>query len=177
MEVPHAYPAEVVARFLSLATEHRFDAEDERVLWDVLAATGHLSEDPANKAWMEFPTGESLLLLVLTDFLESRGVQHAPLSLSGLGLFSRPVHELMPLLGEVRGYLKEQADRWQRIVHRADRVYTQEQAEKAMALITPLISPEQWVGARARRDTADGGVGPAPGVSRHPDRSDRRRAA
>jgi hypothetical protein len=35
LELSHAYPAELIARFLTLAATHRLDTEDERLLWDV----------------------------------------------------------------------------------------------------------------------------------------------
>jgi hypothetical protein len=40
MELPQAYPAEIVARFLSLVAEHEFDPEDGQLFWDVLRAVG-----------------------------------------------------------------------------------------------------------------------------------------
>ena len=55
LELPHAYPAELIARFLTLAATHRLDTEDERLLWDVLTATGHLIDYEPIRPWMEFP--------------------------------------------------------------------------------------------------------------------------
>jgi hypothetical protein len=144
LEVSQSYPAEVVARFLALTSVHQFNAEDECLLWEVLQATGHLDQNDQVKPWQEFPTEESLLLLVLSDFLEAHGVQNIALALSGLGLFSRPVHNLMPLLSQVRAHLKEQADLWPRLVQRADRACSPDQIERAVALLSAVCPPEHW---------------------------------
>jgi hypothetical protein len=95
--------------------------------------------------WMDFPMGESLLLLTLTDFLERQGVQNVALSLSGLGLFSQAVHDLLPLLPEVRAFLKAQPKRWQRIIQRADRGCAQDQAEQAISLLKGMIPAARWI--------------------------------
>jgi hypothetical protein len=145
LELPHAYPAEMIARFLTLAAEHQLDADDERLLWDVLTVTSHLSDLDHVKPWMAFPTGESLTLLALTDLLDSCGVQNAALSLSGLGLFSRPVHDLMPILDQVRAHLKDKAHSWRHIVQQADQACTQDQAERAVSLLEAVIPPDQWM--------------------------------
>ncbi|MBI4331094.1 MAG: hypothetical protein HY673_07435 [Chloroflexi bacterium] len=144
LELSHAYPAEAIARFLALAAGHPFDAEDEQMLWEVLTATGHLLEEDPVRPWREFPTGEGLVLLVLTDFLEGHGAQNVALSLSGLGLFSRPVSDLMPFLGQVQAHLKEQANLWQQIVQRADRECPQGQAEQAVSLLKGVVPPNRW---------------------------------
>jgi hypothetical protein len=94
---------------------------------------------------MEFPLGESLLLLTLTDFLERQGVQNVALSLSGLGLFFQSVHNLLPLLPEVRTFLKVEPECWQRIVQQADRGCTQDQAEQAISLLKGVIPAAQWI--------------------------------
>lgn len=145
LELPHAYPAEVVARFLSVSTVHEFDAEDERLLWEVLLATGHVAQEDQLRPWREFPPHECIMLLVLSDFLEAHGVQNVTLSLSGLGLFSRPVHELLPLLNQVRASLKEECDVWPHLVQRMDQTCTQAQVAQAISLLTVMIPPAQWV--------------------------------
>jgi hypothetical protein len=145
LELPQAYPAEIVARFLSLVAEHQFDPEDGHLLWDVLMGSGHLSQMQLVSPWMEFQMGESLVLLTFTDFLERQGVQNVALSLSGLGLFSQSVHNLLPLLPDVRAFLKAQSDRWQRIIQRADRQCTQDQAEQAISLLKGVIPAAQWI--------------------------------
>jgi hypothetical protein len=152
LELPHAYPAELIARFLTLAATHRLDTEDERLLWDVLTATGHVLDYEPVRPWMGFPIGESLVLVALTEFLERHGVQNAALALSGLGLFSRPVQDLMPLLGQVCVHVKEQAQHWQHLIQRADREYTQEQAERAVSLLKSVRPPAQWL-TLMRHDT------------------------
>lgn len=126
LEVRHAYPAEVVSQFLALVAEHQFDNADECLLWEILTGIGYLLDSDLVRPWMEFPIGESLLLLVLTDFLESHGVQNVALSLSGLGLFSRLINDLLPLLSKVLAHLKERDPTWQRVVQRADRECSQE---------------------------------------------------
>jgi hypothetical protein len=101
---------------------------------------------------MEFPIGESLVLVALMEFLTRHGVQNAALALSGLGLFSRPVQDLMPLLDQVCAHVKEQAQHWQHLTQRADREYTQEQAERAVSLLKAVCPPEQWL-TLMRHDT------------------------
>jgi hypothetical protein len=152
LEVPQSYSAEVVARFLAPTSVHQFNAEDERLLWEVLQATGHLDQNNQVKPWQEFPTGECLLLLVLSDFLEAQGVQNVVLSLSGLGLFSRPVHDLMPLLSQVRVHLKEQTDLWPYLVQHADHACSLDQAERAVGLLSAVCLPERWI-SLVRDDT------------------------
>jgi hypothetical protein len=63
LDVPQAYPAEVVSRFLALVAEHRFDDADECLLWEILTGTGYLFDRDPVRPWMKFPIGESLLLL------------------------------------------------------------------------------------------------------------------
>jgi hypothetical protein len=145
LELPQAYPAEIVVRFLSIVAEHEIDSEDGHLLWEVLMGSGHLSQKHLVSPWMEFPMGESLLLLTLTDFLEGHGVQNVALSLSGLGLFSQSVHDLLPLLPEVRTFLKAQPERWQRIIQRADRGCAQDQAEQAISLLKGVIPAARWI--------------------------------
>ena len=89
--------------------------------------------------------GESLLLLTFTDFFEGQGVQNVALSLSGLGLFSQSVHDLLPLLPEVRAFLKAQPERWRRIIQRSDRQCAQDQAEQAISLLKRVVPAEQWI--------------------------------
>jgi hypothetical protein len=101
---------------------------------------------------MEFPIGESLVLVALTEFLERYGVQNAALALSGLGLFSRPVQDLVPLLDQVCVHVKEQAQYWQHLIQRADREYTQAQAERAVSLLKSVCPPAQWL-TLMRHDT------------------------
>jgi PglZ domain len=145
LELPQAYPAEIVARFLSLVAEHEFDPEDGQLFWDVLMGSGYLSQRHLFSPWMKFPMGESLLLLTFTDFFEGQGVQNVALSLSGLGLFSQSVHDLLPLLPEVRAFLKAQPERWRRIIQRADRKCAQDQAEQAILLLKGVVPAERWI--------------------------------
>ena len=145
LELPQAYPAEIVARFLSLVAEHEFDPEDGQLFWDVLTGSGYLSQRHLFSPWMEFPMGESLLLLTFTDFFEGQGVQNVALSLSGLGLFSQSVHDLLPLLPEVRAFLKAQPERWRRIIQRADRQCAQDQVEQAISLLKGVVPAERWI--------------------------------
>jgi hypothetical protein len=145
LEVPQAYPAEIVARFLSLVAEHQFDPEDGHLLWDILMGSGHLSQMQLVSPWMECQLGESLLLPTFTDFLERQGVQNVALSLSGLGLFSQSGHNLLPLLPDVRAFLKAQSERWQRIIQQADRQCTQDQAEQAISLLKGVVPAERWI--------------------------------
>ena len=145
LELPHAYPAELIARYLTLAAEHQLDTEDERLLWDVLNTNSHLLDQEPVRPWMSFPTGECLTLLAFTNLLESCGVQNAALSLSGLGLFSQSVHDLMPLLAQVCSHMQEQPQRWQRVVQRVDQVCTPAQAERAVSILKPVVPPEQWL--------------------------------
>ncbi|HXH08403.1 MAG TPA: PglZ domain-containing protein, partial [Alphaproteobacteria bacterium] len=144
LELPQAYPAEIVARVLSLVAEHEFDSEDAPLLWEVLMGSGHLSQRHLVNPWIQFPIGESLLLLTLTDFLERQGVQNVALSLSGLGIFSQAVHDLLPLLPEVRAYLKAQPERWHKIIQRADRGCAQDQAEQAISLLKAVVPAARW---------------------------------
>jgi hypothetical protein len=130
---------------LSISTVHEFDAEDERLLWEVLLATGHVAQEDQLRPWREFPPHECILLLVLSDFLDMHGVQNVTLSLSGLGLFSRPVHDLLPVLNQVRAFLKEDHDLWPRLVQRMDQTCTQEQVEQAISLLKVVIPRAQWV--------------------------------
>ena len=146
-ELPQAYPAEIIGQFLSLAAEHQFDPEDGQLLWDVLTGSGYLSQRHLFSPWMEFPMGESLLLLTLTDFFEGQGVQNVALSLSGLGLFSQPVHDLLPLLPEVRAFLKAQPER-SRGGSSSGLIGTkraQDQAEQAILLLKGVVPAERWI--------------------------------
>ena len=84
-------------------------------------------------------------LVVLADFLHTFDVPNAVVSLSGKGMFSRPVKEMESIIAEVVSHLKERPATWTAVCDLVDTTLSQDAAEDALSLLVFCRPPEFWL--------------------------------
>ena len=145
LDLPTASPTLVAARALALSAQHGFNDVDRQLLHEVLRATSYQAQSSILDQWFALSTDEAVCLVILVDFLHTFDVPNAVVSLSGKGMFSRPVKDLEATLDEVVGHLRERPADWTAVHDLADATIGQATAEDVASLLTFRQPPETWL--------------------------------
>lgn len=138
MELAAAYPSEIIARAIGLASRYKMNEEDRQLLTEVLLGTSRLGAESLTGTWLEMPLPEAATLVATTDFLTAHQLPNVLLLLSTLGLFSHPVSELREAAPQVIQHLKERPEDWLAVSELADASLTESQAARIVGLLRDI---------------------------------------